>query len=671
MALPEKGELMKLSVSLLALASGLSCVSVAAQAADPQLARDAAAFGTRESAWSVDISPDGQKLLMIDAGPGKSSAVTVVDVASGDEHHILRSNADPETIYWCSFATDAQLVCKYGGYVSMEAGLVGFTRLITVGTDGKGLKALGQHSHFREDSLRQSDGEILDWLPGQQGSILMAKAYIPPAGTTGTRMVDSRSGLGVERIDLATLKGEVVEAARRLVSGYRTDGRGNVRLMEIDGEASSTQELTGITHFRYRPAGSRDWKPLGDYDSRDGSGVYPLAADAECNCAYVLRKNGGRDALYTIKLDGSMTTSLVAANKAVDIRSVVRFGRGQRVIGYTYVDDRRRVVYFDPEFEKLATNLGKALPKQPLITFEEASADGSKLLILARGDSDPGTYYYYDKTSRRLDPIEPIRPALEGHTLAKVQSIGVRAADGVSIPAYLTLPPGKAAKGLPAVVLPHGGPSARDEWGFDWLAQFLAARGYAVIQPNYRGSAGYGDEWMGKNGFRDWRTAIGDVSASARYLTAQGIADPKRLAIVGWSYGGYAALQSAAVEPTLYKAAVAIAPVTDLTMLKAESEDFTNHELMKDFIGSGPHVIEGSPLHHAADIKVPVLLFHGDMDANVGVAQSQKMSDALVTAGGRAEFVRFKGLDHQLDDTNARIQMLTRIGEFLDSAIGH
>jgi dipeptidyl aminopeptidase/acylaminoacyl peptidase len=222
-----------------------------------------------------------------------------------------------------------------------------------------------------------------------------------------------------------------------------------------------------------------------------------------------------------------------------------------------------------------------------------------------------------------------------------------------------------------AVVLPHGGPSARDEWGFDWLAQFLAARGYAVIQPNYRGSAGYGDEWMGKNGFRDWRTAIGDVSASARYLKAQGIADPNRLVIVGWSYGGYAALQSAAVEPTLYKAAVAIAPVTDLTMLKAESEDFTNHELMKDFIGSGPHVIEGSPLHHAGAIKVPVLLFHGDMDANVGVAQSQKMSEALQAAGARAEFVRFKGLDHQLDDTNARIQMLTRIGEFLDSAIGH
>jgi dipeptidyl aminopeptidase/acylaminoacyl peptidase len=221
------------------------------------------------------------------------------------------------------------------------------------------------------------------------------------------------------------------------------------------------------------------------------------------------------------------------------------------------------------------------------------------------------------------------------------------------------------------VVLPHGGPSSRDDWGFDWLAQFLAARGYAVIQPNYRGSSGYGEEWEGKNGFRAWRTAIDDVSASARYLIAQGIANPQRLAIVGWSYGGYAALQSAAVEPALYKAAVAIAPVTDLALLKSESEHFTNYELVKQFVGTGPQVIDGSPLRHAAQIKVPVLLFHGDMDRNVGIAHSEKMAAALRDAGDRVDFVRFKGLDHQLDDSDARIEMLTRIGEFLDSAIGH
>jgi dipeptidyl aminopeptidase/acylaminoacyl peptidase len=665
-----KGEFMKFPFSLLASAIGLSFLSSIAHSADPGLVADASAFGARQSVWSVDISPSGQKLLMIDAGPGKTSAVTVVDVASGQELRVLHSNADPESLYWCRFASDSQIVCQYGGNLSVDGKLVGFSRLITVGTDGKGLKQLGQHSHYRDESLRQFDGDILDWL-SQQGAVLMAREYVPEVGTTGSHRADRRKGLGVDKIDLATLKDQVVEAPNRLVTGYQSDGRGNVRLMQMAEQPDSTDELTGVTHYRYRPANSNDWKTLGDYDSRDGSGIYPLAIDADCNCAYVLRKTDGRDALYAVKLDGTMATSLVAANKVVDISSVVRFGRGQRVIGYSYIDDRRRTVYFDPEFQKLAANLAKALPKQPLINFREASADGSKLIILARGDSDPGTYYYYDKTSRQLEPIEPVRPALEQRTLAKVQSVTVTAGDGTQIPAYLTLPPTKAPKNLPAVVLPHGGPSSRDEWGFDWLAQFLAARGYAVIQPNYRGSAGYGDQWMGKNGFRDWRIAIGDVTASAKYLTSQGIADPNRLAIVGWSYGGYAALQSAAVEPALYKAAVAIAPVTDLAMLKSEAEEFTNYELVKDFVGSGPHVIEGSPLRHASEIKVPVLLFHGDLDTNVGFAESSKMADALQGSGGRVQFVPFKGLDHQLDDSNARTQMLTRIGEFLDSAIGH
>jgi len=255
--------------------------------------------------------------------------------------------------------------------------------------------------------------------------------------------------------------------------------------------------------------------------------------------------------------------------------------------------------------------------------------------------------------------------------LASVKAVVVSATDGTAIPAYLTVPAGKPAKNLPAVVLPHGGPSARDEWGFDWLAQYLAARGYAVLQPNYRGSAGFGDAWLMKNGFKSWRTSIGDITSSARWLSSQGIADPNRVAIVGWSYGGYAALQSAATEPGLFKAVAAIAPVTDLGMLKDESADYTNSQLVADFIGSGPHIADGSPLRHASSIKVPVLLVHGDMDVNVRVAESEKMAAALQQAGTPVEFLRYRALDHQLEDSAARIEMLTKIGELLERTIGH
>jgi dipeptidyl aminopeptidase/acylaminoacyl peptidase len=192
-----------------------------------------------------------------------------------------------------------------------------------------------------------------------------------------------------------------------------------------------------------------------------------------------------------------------------------------------------------------------------------------------------------------------------------------------------------------------------------------------VLQPQYRGSAGFGDAWLNKNGFQSWRTSIGDVTASAKWLAAQGIADANKMAILGWSYGGYAALQSAVTEPSLYKAAVAIAPVTDLQMAKDESRNFTNYDLVQKEIGSGPHVIEGSPLRHAAAINVPVLLVHGTLDDTVRIAESEKMDAALHAAGKQSELLTFVGLDHQLRDSDARTQMLTKIGELLERTIGH
>ena len=241
----------------------------------------------------------------------------------------------------------------------------------------------------------------------------------------------------------------------------------------------------------------------------------------------------------------------------------------------------------------------------------------------------------------------------------------------MSVPAYLTLPPGKDAKNLPAIVLPHGGPSGRDYWGFDWLPQFLAARGYAVLQPQFRGSAGFGDAWLNENGFKNWRTSIGDITDSSKWLAAQGIADPKRVAILGWSYGGYAALQSAATEPSIYKAVIAVAPVTDLAMLKEDYRNFTIRELVEREIGSGPHVVDGSPLRHAAEIRAPVLLVHGTLDNNVKIAHSQKMEAALKASGKQSELITFDGLDHQLNDSDARAEMLGKIGELLDRTIGH
>ncbi|WP_341713627.1 alpha/beta fold hydrolase, partial [Erythrobacter sp.] len=243
------------------------------------------------------------------------------------------------------------------------------------------------------------------------------------------------------------------------------------------------------------------------------------------------------------------------------------------------------------------------------------------------------------------------------------------ARDGTQIPGYLTLPPGSDGKGLPAIVLPHGGPSARDEWGFDWLVQFFVARGYAVLQPNYRGSAGYGEAWFGKNGFQAWPTAIGDVNDAGLWLVSQGIASADQLAIVGWSYGGYAALQAQVLDPDLFRAVVAIAPVTDLLEMREYARGYTNSRLVSAFLGEGPHLTTGSPARHADAFHAPVLLFHGTLDQNVNVQQSRIMEDRLKRAGKAVEYVEYEDLAHSLSDSKVRTDMLVRIDKFLGSQL--
>jgi dipeptidyl aminopeptidase/acylaminoacyl peptidase len=470
------------------------------------LAEDAQAFGARESIESIDLSPDGKKVVYIEPAAGGSAIAYIADVESGTTRGFLKARAGKEQLEGCSFVTNARLICSYGGTVEQAGLLVGFSRLIAINSDGSDIKSLGQRESAYDERLRQFDGDIVDWLPNEDGAVLMAREYIPEAGkSAGSRISRSADGVGLDRVDTRTLASKPVERPRRGVSGYMTDGRGNVRLLTIS-EANSDGVLTGRVRIDYRPSSSREWKTLSGFASEK---IVPLAVDATSNSLYALKKLNGRDALYRIRLSDPIHTELVASHPRVDIDNVIRSSNGERIIGYSFVEDKREVFYFDPEL--------------------------------------------FDRTAKQLNELFLARPQLEKRSLASVKPVTVRVADGTDVPAYLTLPPGTPPTNLPAVVLPHGGPSSRDEWGFDWLAQFLAARGYAVIQPQLPRLGGFGDAWLMDNGFKSWRTSVGDITGSARWLAAKGIADPNRLAIVGWSYGGYAALQAAATEPDLFK----------------------------------------------------------------------------------------------------------------------
>nr|MBA3897620.1 S9 family peptidase [Sphingomonadaceae bacterium] len=516
---------------------------LAAAAAPAHAAFDApAAFGARQGIEDIALSPDGKQIAFVAPGTGQSSALFVVPAdKSSAPRRITGASGNPERLLGCWWVSNARLLCSI--YVIQRAAgyVVGATRMVAVDAAGGNIRLVSRRDNTDAFYYSTYGGSLVDLLPGQDGSVLVSRSYVPRE-SVGSLITHEEQGLGVDRVDTLTLATKPVVPPTRLAYFYISDGVGNVRIM---AQATENGDYLGARDkFYYRPASGGGWQVLGTYDEQTHEGFWPQAVDPVENVAYGFQRLDGRDALYKIALNGSMTRALVLARPDVDVDGLIKIGRKQRAVGMSYATDRRHTVYFDPAIAKIAAALGKALPQTSSISIVDASIDENILLIRADSDTDPGRYFLFDRTAKRLEALILSRPELAQTPLATVKSVTVRAADGTMIPAYLTLPPGSSGKGLPAIVMPHGGPSARDEWGFDWLSQFYANRGYAVLQPNFRGSSGYGDSWFQDKGFKSWRVAIGDIVDSGKWLVSQGIADPSKLAIIGWSYGGYAALQS-------------------------------------------------------------------------------------------------------------------------------
>ncbi|MBX3593504.1 alpha/beta fold hydrolase [Sphingomonas sp.] len=619
----------------------------------------AAAFGARESVEQASLSPDGSKLAYVGPSGGQGSAIFVVKLGdNAAAKPILRSNGQPDRIDGCRWTSDTRLLCTVYGVSRFDTDIVYSSRTIAVDADGSNLKILQQRRGAgRAVETVLGDGSVVDYNAGEPGHVLMIRSQVQEAQAGS--MLAQKGGTTLDDVDTMTMRAKIVEQPRRDVSEYITDGRGNVRIQgrtAYDGDGF----MTGVVRYFYRKKDDRNWLPMSSVDDQAAQ-FNPYGVDPERDVAYGFKKLDGRMAAYSYALDGSGAETLLYADPNFDVGGFIYVGRSNRIIGVMSEGGRQ---YFDPALKKLMTSLGQAL-KGGIISIVDSSEDLKRMLIWAGSDTDPGRYFLFDRTAGTLNELMLTRPQLEKVPLAPMKSISYRAGDGTMVPGYLTLPPGSAGKNIPAIVLPHGGPEARDHWGFDWLVQFFANQGFAVLQPNFRGSTGYGDAWFKRNGFQDWKIAIGDVTDAGRYLVREGIADPSKLSIFGWSYGGYAALQSAVVDPTLFKRVVAVAPLTDMERWKKERTGWSDYPLVVKRVGSGPHVIEGSPAQQAARIQVPVLMFHGDLDRNVSVDQSKFMDSRLKAAGKASELVIYPGLDHYLEDSEARAQMLRRSAAFL------
>jgi dipeptidyl aminopeptidase/acylaminoacyl peptidase len=385
----------------------------------------------------------------------------------------------------------------------------------------------------------------------------------------------------------------------------------------------------------------------------------------------------GRYGLYTVTPDGRRGRP-VYVHDTLDLSDVYVDPYTNRVVGAEA--EGERPVWFDEELARQQASLDATFADESP-TILDWSQDRSRYIVQTeRGDRAP-LFYLYDAQERTATEIASTYPALERTTLPARLRYRYQARDGVAIPGYLTRPLGVEGP-APLVLLPHRGPMGRDVDGFDWLAHFLATRGYAVLQPNYRGSDGYGRAWE-EAGYGGWGLGVmqHDLSDGVAALVAAGIADPDRVCIVGASYGGYAALAGAAFTPELYRCAVSINGVADLRdmhTLYTSRRDFRSAAVTywERSVGvegqrAARETLEAaSPARHVEGIKAAVLLAHGRDDSVVLIGQSRGMERVLRAAGKAVEFVELEGADHWLSDARTRLETLVALEAFLAKHLG-
>jgi dienelactone hydrolase len=636
-------------------ASLISIVATVARGAPPPLE----AFADLPAFGAAALSPDGKHIAITRPGKGQT-AVFVYDTSDFGQapHAFGLEGTVVENILW---PNSDRLIAVFRKNQRQKGTrhIYGWTRAVSMKWDGSDPVVL-LHD---ESALLANIGTWIVDMPSEEPNHVYMALWQTNAQLNGhAPLLHDDYYLNLLRVNVNNGLAEVVLHGTKNESQILMDGHGHP-IGHIDEDSNLHDHIF---------IGTRE---MGELDARGGIAMSFEGVTADKDPSLVVRVGDAKGmlGLYTWMAPTSVGAPLFT-NPQYDIDETLLDHSG-RVIGVTYADDRDHAVYFDPAMQKVQQQLERALPGQSVSILSQDAA-GTLFAVEAEGPKSPPTLYLFRPAAHQLAQVLFAYPNLAAADLGEMKPYPYTARDGQSIHAYLTLPPGKDPKNLPTVILPHGGPEARDRLRFDWLAQFLASRGYAVLQPNFRGSAGYGWDFI-KAGDGEWQGKVQyDVQDGVKKLVADGIADPKKICIMGWSYGGYMALAGATFSPDLYACAVSFAGVADLdrwldegTTFESETASVWRRRIGADVDSS--KLDAASPARHAELVKAPILLMHSDKDATVPIDQSKREASALKSAGKDVQFITLEGDDHQLSYAETRIRMLRETEKFLAAHIGN
>ena len=624
--------------------------NVPAGAGDPQLGDDGrpvparipnSAFAARAFISAPVLSPDGMHFVARTQIDGKMQPV-IFDL-TGKIKPIafsLPPHIDLVRYFW---AGNNLVVFDVGEVIPWEGDETHSTRLIAYDlTSGK--------SHIVGSDIAGPKGDDILWIDPAGKTILLAyqrSIYEEPS---------------VSSVDLETNHSTVVVKPREDTWDWYADNTGVVRYAYAWSDEHHWQMI-------YRSAVSQPFKVVAKGTDRDNDdedkaldNALRIQAGSDEGYAFGRDKASGLRGVYRYNFATHTRGDKVFEAPDADIDDAVLNEDGTAMLAAWWTDSRDRIKWWDPARAEFQQNVDKAVGDHEAWVVSR-SRTAAQMIVWVGASNDPGSYYLYQDATGRMTRIAQIADSLNPPILARSQYVHFPARDGTQIPAYLTLPVGRPAKNLPLVVMPHGGPyGVRDNGGYDDDVQFLANRGYVVLQPQYRGSGSYGTHFD-ELGNAQWGRAMqDDIDDGMDWLVRLGVADAKRVCLVGASYGGYAALWGATRNPERYRCAVSLAGVSDMPRLLKYQLNSSNDRQWREqwrakVQGAADFDLKSiSPLFAVSRLAVPVMLVHGDKDSTVPIRQSQLYADALTAAGKPHEFYTLPGEGHGLSTTaNAQV----------------
>lgn len=627
-------------------------------------------FGRLPRVAGMAISPDGTKIAQALNTP-EFSAVTIVDLQSGKMVHGARTREE-QVLRKVDWIDDT--LASYTVSVTLSSNRAAPAGYYFTGPNRKlEYFRIGTADLATKKQVMLMDEDADSWADTNLSSV-----FAPIEGDPGYgRMIsitspDDGGKLGVFRVNLRTGKGVLAQAATAKTIDIVLNAKGEI-VASVDAlsEKANTWAL-----FAHRD-GKRNLIAQGTSRIGNGPVLFGLTEDGK-----LITNNAYNEEEFASDTDRLIAVDLATGKKAVffevpqfDVDGVIEDPHSHRIVGARYIDElTTRQHFFDPV---LAAHYAAI---QDFFADGEArlidwSLDRSRFIIYGRASGlSAGAYYLFEPDKNTIKQIAEDYPNLAKEAISPVQSIKYKARDGVRIPAYLTVPNGREAKNLPMVLLVHGGPHSRDIWDYDFWAQFLASRGYLVLQPNFRGSSGFGEKWQ-EAGMGQWGGLMQtDVEDGVAALIKAGYVDPARVCIMGASYGGYAAFAGITLTPDRYACAVSVNGVADLELMLERTKvtagaNGAAYDWWRNSMGDPASEREklraASPVNQARAVKTPVLIVYSTEDSVVPAEQPKAMIRELKAANKDVQVVVLKGDDHWLSTWDGRTQFLVEIDRFL------